>query len=113
MFLLETTGFIKFMEKLLLVVDQQTDFGHSQQLWDIEKEYSIYSVSDLWECPEDAIIGRALHDAGDAFDLIEIGFKYASEGYTKINLIWENCPKDEELDDFAEEYINKWKETHT
>ena len=34
-------------------------------------------------------------------------------GYTKINLIWENCPKDEELDDFAEEYIKKWKETHT
>ena len=44
---------------------------------------------------------------------VQIGFKYASEGYTKINLIWENCPKDEELDDFAEEYIKKWKETHT
>lgn len=101
------------MEKLLLIVDQQTNFCHSQQLWDIEKECPIFGVSDLWECPEDAIIGRALHDAGDAFDLIEIGFKYASEGYTKINLIWADCPKDEELNDFAEEYIKKWKETHT
>lgn len=98
------------MEKLLLVVDQQTDYHHSQQLWDVEKEYSIYSVSDLWECPEDAIIGRALHGARDAFGLIEIGFKYASEGYTKINLIWEDCPKDEELDYFAKEYIKKYKE---
>ena len=101
------------MEKILLAVHCEREDYQRQELWDIEKEYSIYSVSDLWECPEDAIIGRALHDAGDAFDLIEIGFKYASEGYTKINLIWENCPKDEELDDFAEEYIKKWKETHT
>ena len=101
------------MEKILLAVHYEREDYQRQELWDIEKECPIFGVSDLWECPEDAIIGRALHDAGDAFDLIEIGFKYASEGYTKINLIWENCPKDEELDDFAEEYIKKWKEAHT
>ena len=101
------------MEKILLAVHYEREDYQRQELWDIEKECLIFEVCDLWECPEDAIIGRALHDAGDAFDLIEIGFKYASEGYTKINLIWADCPKDEELDDFAEEYIKKWKETHT
>lgn len=98
------------MEKLLLIVDQQTDYHHSQQLWDIEKEYSIYSVSDLWECPEDAIIGRALHNASDATYLIKRGLRYALEGYTDIKIIWADCPEDEELDYFAEEYIKKYKE---
>ena len=111
MFLLETTGFIKFMEKLLLIVDQQTDFCHSQQLWDIEKECPIFRVSDLWECPEDAIIGRALHDADDATNLIKIGLRYASEGYNDIKVIWEDCPE-EDIEEFVEEYIKKWKETH-
>lgn len=98
------------MEKLLLVVDQQTDFFHSQQLWDIEKECSIYSVSDLWECPEDAIIGRALHDADDATNLIKAGLRYASEGYDDIKVIWKDCPEEDDIEEFVEEYIKKWKE---
>lgn len=101
------------MEKILFAVHYEREGYQRQELWDIEKEYPIFEVSDLWECPEDAIIGRALHDADDATNLIKIGLRYASEGYDDIKVIWEDCPEEDDIEEFAEEYIKKWKETHT
>ena len=101
------------MEKILLAVCYKTDSYQRQELWDIEKEYLMFEVSDLWECPEDAIIGRALHGANDAINLIKIGLKYASEGYDDIKVIWEDCPEEDDIEEFVEEYIKNWKETHT
>lgn len=101
------------MEKILLAVHCEREDYQRQELWDIEKECPIFGVSDLWECPEDAIIGRALHDADDATNLIKVGLKYASEGYDDIKVIWEDCPEGDDIEDFVEEYIKRWKETHT
>ncbi len=101
------------MEKILLAVHYEREDYQRQELWDIEKECPIFGVSDLWECPEDAIIGRALHDADDATNLIKIGLKYASEGYDDIKVIWEDCPEGDDIEYFVEEYIKRWKETHT
>ena len=98
------------MEKILLAVHYEREDYQRQELWDIEKECPIFGVSDLWECPEDAIIGRALHDATN---LIKIGLRYASEGYTDIKVIWEDCSEEDDIEEFVEEYIKKWKETHT
>ena len=100
------------MEKILLAVHYEREDYQRQELRDIEKECPIFGVSDLWECPEDAIIGRALHDADDATNLIKIGLRYASEGYSDIKVIWEDCPE-EDIEEFVEEYIKKWKEAHT
>ena len=101
------------MEKILLAVHSEKYDHQRQELWDIEKECPIFGVIDLWECPEDAIIGRALHDADDATNLIKIGFKYALEGYDDIKVIWKDCPEEDDIEEFVEEYIKKWKETHT
>ena len=101
------------MEKILLAICYKTDSYQRQELWDIEKECLIFEVSDLWECPEDAIIGRALHGANDATNLIKIGLRYASEGYNDIKVIWKDCLEKEDTEEFAEEYIKKLKETHT
>ena len=101
------------MEKILLAVHYEREDCQRQELWDIEKECPIFRVSDLWECPEDAIIGRALHDADDATNLIKIGLRYASEGYNDIKVIWEDCPEEDDIEEFVEEYIKKWKEAHT
>ena len=101
------------MEKVLLAVHYEREDYQRQELWDIEKECPIFRVSDLWECPEDAIIGRALHDADDATNLIKIGLRYASEGYNDIKVIWEDCPEEDDIEEFVEEYIKKWKEAHT
>lgn len=101
------------MDKILLAVHSEKYDHQRQELWDIEKECPIFGVSDLWECPEDAIIGRALHGADDATNLIKIGLRYASEGYNDIKVIWEACPEEEDIEEFAEEYIKKWKEAHT
>lgn len=100
------------MEKILLAVHCEREDYQRQELWDIEKGCPIFGVSDLWECPEDAIIGRALHDADDATNLIKVGLKYASEGYDDIKVIWEDCPEGDDIEDFVEEYIKRWKETH-
>ena len=101
------------MEKILLAVHSEKGGYQRQELWDIEKECPIFGVSDLWECPEYAIIGRALHGADDATNLIKIGLRYASEGYNDIKVIWEDCPEEDDIEEFVEEYIKKWKEAHT
>lgn len=97
------------MEKVLLFIHHEAEDCQRQELWDMEKECLIYGVSDLWDCPEDAIIGRCLHDADDALDLIELGLDYASKGYSGIEVIRENCPYSEDTEEFAKDYIKRWK----
>ena len=43
-----------------------------------------YWVHDLYECPEDAILGRDLFSANDYIEALELGMKLAREGYTEI-----------------------------
>lgn len=82
-----------------------------QELWDPDKKQVLFLVSDLCECPEDAIIGRALYDGEDVSSFIETGMRYSREGYSSINLTYVEVPENEDMDEYIEEYLSKWKET--
>lgn len=66
--------------------------GTTYQLVKI-KNKNCFSVSNLDECPEDAIIGRDLFDANDYLDAVEFGMKLAKQGYDGIEV--ENKESDE------------------
>lgn len=51
------------MTKNLLVIDITEDYFRYQELYDLDTEKCIFSVSDLYECPEDATIDRDLTSA--------------------------------------------------
>lgn len=46
-----------------------------------------FSVCNLNDCPEDAIINRNLFNAYDYMDAIEYGMKLAQQGYTELNIV--------------------------
>ena len=98
------------MIKNLLIIYINNWCNQTQYLYDLDSELEIFSVSDLSECPEDAIIGRALHDADDATNLIKTGLRYALEGYDDIKVIWKDCPEEDDVEEFVKEYIKKQKE---
>lgn len=43
-----------------------------------------FSVCNLDECPEDAIIGRCLFDTNDYIRALNKGIELAKKGYTKV-----------------------------
>lgn len=45
-----------------------------------------YSVHDLCDCPEDAIIYRDLVSAYDYIDILKLGMRLAFDGYTDIEV---------------------------
>ena len=95
------------MIKNLLIIHIEEDYKATREyLYDLDSEKQIFSVSDLWECPEDAIIGRDLIDAEGIIDFIELGMKYAKEGYSEIKYFYEEL--EEEPDDI-DEILNKYK----
>lgn len=94
------------MIKNLLIIYINNWCNQTQYLYDLDSELEIFSVSDLSECPEDAIIGRDLTDAGSIIDFIELGMKYAKEGYSEIKCFYEEL--EEEPDDI-DEILNKYK----
>ena len=105
------TGFINLMTKTLIVFEESSeweDVSH-QELWDPDEKYCLFSVSNLWGCPEYAIIGRDLFDSHDAEILIEHGMKWAREGYDGLYIKYVACPRDEDLKEFIENYLNEWK----
>ena len=44
----------------------------------------MFSVSNLNECPEDAIISRDLFDAEDYIKAVKYGITLAQQGYTDV-----------------------------
>jgi hypothetical protein len=99
------------MLKTLIAFNQGNIFEEvaHQELWDPDEKYCLFSVSNLWECPEDAIIGRDLFDSYDAEILIEHGMKWAREGYDELYIKYVACPRGEDLEEFIENYLNEWK----
>lgn len=92
------------MKKHIILFKQGSLFEPcTQQLWDIDTKERLYSVSDLSECPEDAIIGRDLFSGEEALDLIQIGMDFYKKGYTEIDFEIVECPED--LEEFIENYI--------
>ena len=55
-----------------------------QKLYDKEERVAFFTVSNLNECPEDAIIGRDLFDATDYIKAVKRGIKLAEQGYTDV-----------------------------
>lgn len=98
------------MEKILICFEQgpAIDEPEYQELWDPDLNQCLFNVANLWECPEDAIIGRDLFDASDVESMLELGILYNKEGYDSIKIIYEYCPNDEDLDKYIKNYLNKY-----
>ena len=59
----------------------------SQKLeWDHDDFHGNFSVHDLCECPEDAIIGRDLFDANDFIYAVRFGMDLRDKGYTDLQI---------------------------
>ena len=52
----------------------------------IDNDMMQFSVSNMDECSEDAIIGRCLFDAGDYIRAVKTGMMLAQEGYTDLDV---------------------------
>ena len=95
------------MKKHITLFGKESLFGDSrQELWDVDDRKKLYGVSDLSECPEDAIIGRALLSGEEVLDLVELGMSYSKMGYDEIEYNYLECPEDVELDRFIQDYLD-------
>ena len=95
------------MKKHITLFGKESLFGDSrQELWNIDDRKKLYGVSDLSECPEDAIIGRALLSGEEALDLVKLGMNYSKMGYDEIEYDYLKCPEDDDLDEFIQDYLN-------
>ena len=95
------------MKKHITLFEKVFSFGDShQELLDIDDRKELYGVSDLSECPEDAIIGRALPSGDEILDLVKLGMNYSKMGYDEIEYEYLECPKNVELDEFIQNYLN-------
>lgn len=50
-------------------------------------DHFLFCVSNLNECPEDAIIGRDLFTADDYIEAVKFGMKLRADGYDDIEVI--------------------------
>lgn len=101
------------MKKHITLFGKESLFGDSrQELWDIDDRKKLYGVSDLSECPEDAIIGRALLSGEEVLDLVELGMNYSKMGYDEIEYNYLECPEDVELDGFIQDYLDNENATN-
>ena len=95
------------MKKHITLFGKESLFGDSlQELWDVDDRKKLYGVSDLSECPEDAIIGRALPSGDEILDLVKLGMNYSKMGYDEIEYDSLECPEDVDLDEFIQNYLN-------
>ena len=95
------------MKKHITLFGKESLFGDSrQELWDVDDRKKLYGVSDLSECPEDAIIGRTLLSGEEVLDLVELGMSYSKMGYDEIEYNYLECPEDVELDGFIQDYLD-------
>ncbi len=75
------------MEKELKVKvrSHEEDFYTQYQSLTCSDEPNVkYSVYNLCECPEDAIIDRDLFSADQYIATLNLGIKLAKKGYTKV-----------------------------
>lgn len=77
--------------------DDYDDIIQFQELTEVRDNHgsarTIYSVCNLTQCPEDAIIGRSLVSAEKVIDYIKYGMRLAAQGYTEddISVSYESC----------------------
>ena len=61
-----------------------------------DEERVRFSVHNLADCPEDAIIGRDLFDASDWIDAVKYGMELAKQGYDEIEVVTIDDEEDED-----------------
>lgn len=70
--------------------DDYNDIIQFQELTEVRDNHgstrTIYSVHNLTDCPEDAIIGRSLVSAEKVIDYIKYGMRLAAQGYTEDDI---------------------------
>ena len=84
--LLEKIYFLSDDKELKLNVYYRTDdYGDVYSEGIEDKTHDIYfGVHDLYECPEDAIIGRDLFDSEDYIKALNKGIELAELGYSEV-----------------------------
>lgn len=77
------------MDKLynLTIEERYDSYGECVEQEVSDDDKVIFSVGNLDECPEDAIIERDLFTAEQYIRAIEFGIKLANQGYAGINVI--------------------------
>lgn len=78
------------MNDKILYLDYEEEYEYDtiiryQEIFNNE-EHIRYSVCNLNECPEDAIIGRDLFDVDDYIKALKLGIELARKGYTDIKI---------------------------
>lgn len=78
---------MKYPMRLFENYDYYKDGIDAQTLcWNYDNFKGKFHVSDMCECPEDAIISRDLFTADDFINVIRFGMDLAKKGYTDIDL---------------------------
>lgn len=77
------------MEETIKVfkLDAPEDYDYyyeHQEVTDPDTGKTMFSVNNLADCPEDAIIGRSLFDAHDWLGAVKYGIWLAQQGYTNV-----------------------------
>ena len=77
------------IEERVKVFDLSEEVNDYEEVWyqalfDKENRCPVFSVSNLNECPEDAIISRDLFDAKDYIKAVKYGITLAQQGYTDV-----------------------------
>ena len=91
-------------KRLLIVTSYYYDIS-TESLYDVDSHKLLYSISDMWDCPEDATIDRALPSARDAINLIQLGIKYHIEGYDRIEIA--RAYTDKDVEEFIDDYFKQ------
>lgn len=90
-------------KRLLIVTSYYYDIS-TESLYDVDSHKLLYSISDMWGCPEDATIDRALPSVYEAITLIQLGIKYHIEGYDRIEIA--RAYTDKDIEEFIDDYFN-------
>ena len=91
-------------KRLLIVISYYYDIS-TESLYDVDSQELLYSISDMWNCPEDATIDRALPSVYEAITLIQLGIKYHIEGYDRIEIA--RAYTDKDVEEFINDYFNQ------
>ena len=91
--------------KRLLIVTSSCYDINTESLYDVDSQKLLYSIRDMWDCPEDATIDRALPSVYEAITLIQLGIKYHIEGYDRIEIA--RAYTDKDIEEFVDDYFKQ------
>lgn len=75
--------------KMKVIWEEDSDWGSDYPRVEVlvdSEDNKLYTVRNLYECPEDACIARDLVSAHEVVKFIELGMQLANEGYTSVEV---------------------------